>query len=91
MSLEERGKIIDAMRTAGRENARFLAELANQETGYGRVEDKVKKNLAGGRQNTGIEDLMTSAVSGDFGLTLTESAPFGVIGSITPSLIRHRA
>lgn len=85
MSLEKRGRLIDAMREAGRKNARYLAELANSETGYGRVEDKVKKNLLAVEKTPGIEDLHATAISGDFGLTLFELAPFGVIGSITPS------
>ncbi len=85
LPLEHRGKLVEAMRTAGRENARRLAEMANRETGYGKVEDKVKKNLLAVEKTPGIEDLTTSAVSGDFGLTLVESAPYGVIGSITPS------
>ncbi|MEA5003736.1 MAG: aldehyde dehydrogenase family protein, partial [Christensenella sp.] len=33
----------------------------------------------------GLEDLHTQAYSGDDGLTIVEGAPFGVIGSITPS------
>jgi len=85
LSLEHRGRLIEAMRMASRKHARRLAELANRETGYGRVEDKVKKNLLAADKTPGIEDLMTEAVSGDYGLTLTESAPYGVIGSITPS------
>lgn len=85
MSLEQRGKLIEAMREAGRKHARRLAELANSETGYGRVEDKVLKNLLAVEKTPGIEDLTSEAVSGDFGLTLVERAPFGVIGSITPS------
>jgi len=85
LSLEHRGRLIEAMRAAARKHARRLAELANRETGYGRVEDKVKKNLLAANKTPGIEDLMTEAVSGDYGLTLTESAPYGVIGSITPS------
>ncbi len=85
MSLEQRGKLIEAMREAGRKNARRLAELANSETGYGKVEDKVLKNLLAVEKTPGIEDLTAEAVSGDFGLTLVERAPFGVIGSITPS------
>lgn len=85
MTLEQRGKLIEAMREAGRKNARYLAELANSETGYGKVEDKVKKNLLAVEKTPGIEDLTAEAVSGDFGLTLIERAPFGVIGSITPS------
>lgn len=85
MSLDQRGRLIEAMRAAARQNARYLAELAREETGYGRVEDKVKKNLLAANKTPGIEDLRTSAYSGDHGLTLVESAPFGVIGSITPS------
>ena len=85
MSLEQRGKLIDAMREAARQNARYLAVLAHEETGYGRVEDKVKKNLLAANKTPGIEDLSAAAVSGDYGLTLMERAPFGVIGSITPS------
>ncbi len=85
MTLEQRGKLIDAMREAARKNARYLAELANSETGYGRVEDKVKKNLLAAEKTPGIEDLTADAMSGDFGLTLVERAPFGVICSITPS------
>ena len=86
MSLEQRGRLIDAMRAAGRQHARHLAELAHEETGYGKVEDKVKKNLLAVEKTPGIEDLsVASAVSGDYGLTLMVRAPFGVIGSITPS------
>ena len=85
MSLEERGKIIGAMRKAARDNARKLAEMAHEETGYGHVEHKVLKNLLAADKTPGIEDLETRAWSGDNGLTLVEMAPFGVIGSITPS------
>jgi propionaldehyde dehydrogenase len=42
LSLEERGRLIDAMRAAARENVRYLSELAHTETGYGKVEDKIK-------------------------------------------------
>jgi propionaldehyde dehydrogenase len=85
MSLEQRGRLISAMRQAARQNARVLATLAHEETGYGRVEDKVKKNLLAADKTPGIEDLSVAAISGDYGLTLMERAPFGVIGSITPS------
>ncbi len=36
-------------------------------------------------QNSGVEDLITAAISGDGGLTLTEYSAYGVIGSITPT------
>ncbi len=84
-SLSDRGRFIEGMRQAARNNAQSLAELAARETGYGRIPDKVQKNLLAADKTPGVEDLQTSALSGDFGLTLVESAPFGVICSITPS------
>jgi len=84
-SLEERGKLVAAMRKAALDNAEPLARLANEETGYGVVEDKIAKNILAAEKTPGIEDLSTGAISGDNGLTITEMAPYGVIGSITPS------
>lgn len=85
MTLEKRGEIIQAMRDAAIRHAEPLARLAHEETGYGRVEDKVQKNLLAARRTPGVEDLQSVARTGDEGMTLTEQAPFGVIGSITPS------
>ena len=85
MTLERRGSLIGAMRRAAVENAAYLAELAHKETGYGHVEDKIQKNLLAANGTPGIEDLGTEAQTGDKGLTIMERAPFGVIGSITPS------
>ena len=47
--------------------------------------DKVQKNLLVSRRTPGIEDLVTRCETGDKGMMLIEQAPFGVIGSITPS------
>lgn len=85
MTLMQRGELIAAMRKAGEENAEYLAELAHKETGYGRVADKIKKNLLAAKYTPGIEDIQTQAYTGDNGLTLVERAPYGVIGSMTPS------
>lgn len=85
MSLEKRSELIAAMRKIGIENAEYLARLANEETGYGRVEDKVQKNLLICRKTPGVEDLSTRCETGDNGMMMIEQAPFGVIGSITPS------
>jgi len=85
LSLEKRGQLIDAMRKAAMENVRYLSELANKETGYGKVEDKVLKNKLAIEKTPGIEDLEAQAFTGDYGLTLVERAPFGVVGAITPS------
>ncbi len=85
LSLEHRGRLIAAMRTAALENAEYLAELAHNETGYGKVADKILKNKLAAEKTPGIEDLHAQAFTGDYGMTLVEGAPFGVIGSITPS------
>ncbi|MEA4997882.1 MAG: aldehyde dehydrogenase family protein [Candidatus Limiplasma sp.] len=85
MTLEARGELIAAMRKAAIDNAEPLAKLAKEETGYGRVADKVQKNLLVARRTPGIEDLSTYCKTGDHGMMIVEQAPFGVIGSITPS------
>lgn len=83
--LEDRRRIIEAIRCAARKNARLFAKMIHEETGMGRYEDKVTKNLAVIDKTPGIECLTTEAISGDAGLMIEEPAPFGVIGAITPS------
>jgi aldehyde dehydrogenase len=85
MTLALRGRLIEAMRQATRENAELLSRTAWQETGMGRLEDKLKKNLLVANNTPGVEDLRPLAWTGDRGLTLVEHAPYGVIGAITPS------
>lgn len=83
--LAVRDKAIAAMRGAAEENARLLAEMAVSETGMGRIEDKIAKNLLVARRTPGTEALSPVAITGDAGLTLVENAPWGVIASVTPS------
>lgn len=85
MPLERRRQIVDAMRAAAREYAQVLAQFAFEETGMGRAEDKVQKNLLVANKTPGPEFLDTAAWTGDNGLTITEYAPYGLIASITPS------
>jgi acyl-CoA reductase-like NAD-dependent aldehyde dehydrogenase len=85
MSLEGRQKIIASIRESMMEHAEELARHAQRETGLGRVEDKVIKNRLVTRKTSGPEVLTPQAVTGDNGLTLTEYAPYGVIGAITPT------
>jgi acyl-CoA reductase-like NAD-dependent aldehyde dehydrogenase len=85
MSLEGRQKIIASIRESMLESAEELARLAHAETGLGRIEDKVVKNRLVTRKTSGTEVLTPQAVTGDSGLTLTEYAPYGVIGAITPT------
>jgi len=84
LGLERRFLVIKSMRAAAREAAEPLARFAVEETGLGRVEDKVQKNLLVTNKTPGPEDLIPIAGSGDNGLMLVEPAPFGVIGAITP-------
>ena len=86
LGLEARRKIIEALRAAGRDNAERLAKMAHKETGLGRWEDKVKKNILVSDKTPGVEDLQpVKAYTGDLGLTLVEHAPFGVVAAVTPS------
>jgi len=85
MTLEQRGKIIAAIRACGIKNAREFAERTIKETGMGRIEDKLNKLFSSSERTPGIEDLLTNAWSGDYGLTTEELAPWGVIAAVTPS------
>jgi acyl-CoA reductase-like NAD-dependent aldehyde dehydrogenase len=85
MGLKGRHRIIDAVRTAMRDRAEDLARMAHEETGLGRTEDKILKNRLVIEKTPGPEDLEPRVWSGDQGLTVTEYAPFGVIGAITPT------
>jgi len=84
-TLAMREQAVSIIRRAARANARRLAEMAVDETGMGRIEDKVKKNLLVADRTPGPEILSPSAISGDMGLTLVENAAWGVIASVTPS------
>ncbi|MFI5363101.1 MAG: aldehyde dehydrogenase [Elusimicrobiota bacterium] len=85
LGLEVRREVIRAMRKAAIANAERLAKLAVSETGLGRWEDKVQKNLVCATRTPGVEDLVSRAYTGDKGLTLVEYAPYGVVSAITPS------
>ena len=84
-TLEKRSYLLASMRKVAMDNLEYLARLAHEETGYGRIADKIEKNKVAALKTPGIEDLHPVAYTGDNGLTLVEGAPFGVIGSITPS------
>lgn len=85
MGLDARRTIVEAMRAAMLRHGEHLAYLAHAETGLGRAEDKVRKNLLVTTKTPGPEDLDPQAFTGDGGMMVTEYAPYGVIGSITPT------
>ena len=85
MSIEEREKIITEIRKLCREEAPVMAKLGVAETKLGRVDHKTAKHILVADKTPGTSDVVASVKTGDYGLTLTEMAPFGVVGSITPS------
>ena len=85
MSLEEREKVIAIIRDLCRKEAPIMAELGVSETKMGRVDHKTAKHMLVADKTPGTSDIAAQVKTGDYGLTLTEMAPFGVVGSITPS------
>ena len=85
MGLGVRRTIVESMRRSMLEHGENLAMLAHTETGLGRYEDKIKKNLLVTRKTPGPEDLEPQAVTGDDGMSVTEWAPLGIVGAITPT------
>ena len=83
--LATREKIIAAMRKVTLDNLRPLSEYAVEETGLGRVEDKLKKNELCANKTPGPEILRPIAFTGDHGFGRAGSGGFGVIGAITPT------
>jgi aldehyde dehydrogenase len=82
-SMEDRGKAIQIVKDICFNQAEELGTAELAETKIGRLDHKIEK-LQIIRRVPGIEYLKCDAVTGDNGLTVTEFAPFGVIGAITP-------
>ncbi|MBP5293968.1 MAG: aldehyde dehydrogenase family protein, partial [Clostridia bacterium] len=85
MSLANREKIITEIRKLTRAEAPVMAALGVAETKMGRVEHKIAKHNLIADKTPGTEDITPTVKTGDHGLTLTEMAPFGVVGAIAPS------
>ena len=85
MSLDQREKIIALIRDLCRKEAPIMARIGVGETKMGRVDHKIAKHVLVADKTPGTSDIQAEAKTGDYGLTLTEMAPFGVVGSITPS------
>ena len=84
-TVAQREEMISNIRRLILEEAETMAKLGVEETGMGRVSDKIIKHQLVAKKTAGTEDLEPRVITGDDGLTLIEMAPFGVIGSITPS------
>ena len=84
-TVEQREEMIANIRKLTLEEAENMAILGVKETKMGRVSDKIIKHQLVAKKTPGTEDLEPRVKTGDDGLTLIEMAPYGVIGSITPS------
>ncbi|MBP7263941.1 MAG: aldehyde dehydrogenase EutE [Spirochaetia bacterium] len=84
LPLGKRKACLDAMRRVIAWNNRDLSTQAVAETGLGNVTDKMAKNTLAAEKTPGVEDVEPWVRTDEHGLTLTELAPWGVIGTITP-------
>jgi len=83
-TLETRAKAIKCIRQICLEQKEELARIEYDETKIGRMDHKIEKLILVGEKVPGMEMITSEAVSGDHGLTVTEHAPWGVLGIITP-------
>jgi propionaldehyde dehydrogenase len=85
LDLAGRERLVEAVRAAGIANAERFARLAVDETGLGRYEHKINKNINAARFTPGTEDLTKGFNADATGTTLTQGRPYGVICSILPT------
>ncbi|OOO69185.1 acetaldehyde dehydrogenase (acetylating) [Clostridium tepidum] len=88
MSQEELDRITKAIADAGYENAAKLAKMAEQETGFGKWEDKVVKNtFASKAVYESIKDVKTVGIINDDKekKVMEVGIPMGVIAGLIPS------
>lgn len=83
-TFEDRDRFIAAIRAKAMEHMEELAQLEFDETGYGRVEDKIAKNTGAVTLSQGTEAVPKNMYASDKGLTVEYYAPFGVVGAVTP-------
>ncbi len=80
-----RKKAIEVIRRMCVERATVWGEQEFAETKIGRLDHKIEKLKICGDLVPGVEFLERHAFSGDYGLTVIDYAPWGVIGAVTPS------
>ena len=84
LPLARRRDLISAIRHVTRRETKMISRQAWEETGFGRLEDKILKHRLVVEKTPGVEIIEPTAFSGDNGLTIMERAPYGIIGAITP-------
>jgi len=80
-----RKQAINVIRRMCVAKAKEWGEIEFNETKIGRLDHKIEKLKICGDLVPGVEFMERHAFSGDFGLTVIDFAPWGVIGAVTPS------
>jgi aldehyde dehydrogenase len=88
MSLEQRWEVIEIIKRLCEEQKDELGRAELEETGIGRLEDKVAK-LEAIKHVLGVEVMRSEARSDTTGLCVIEHVPWGVIGMVLP--VTHSA
>ena len=78
-----RAKVVEIVKQMCTDNAERWGKIEFEETKIGRLDHKIAK-LEGIKNVLGTEYLTPFGMSGDAGITMDDSAPWGVIGGITP-------
>lgn len=88
MSQEQIDKIVKAIADAGYENAEKLAKMANEETGFGKWEDKIVKNVFASKMvYENLKDTKTVGIIGEDkeNKIIEIATPVGVVAGLIPS------
>lgn len=85
LGISARKKAIGVIRRMCVAQATEWGTIEFNETKIGRLDHKIEKLKICGDLVPGVEMLERMAFSGDFGLTIIDFAPWGVIGAVTPS------
>lgn len=83
--LQDRKVFTDAVRQVTMDFKEEFSRMAVEQTGMGRVPHKIAKHVNVAKHSSGIEFLKPESESGKNGMCMTDFAPWGVIGNISPS------
>lgn len=83
-TLDQRRRATQKIRDICVEQSEALGKMELDETKIGRLDHKIEKLVVCAQRTPGVEFLKSDLIGGDRGLAITEFAPFGVIGAITP-------
>ena len=81
---EDRQKFIDNVKAEALKvvNEETIKEF--EETGYGRLDQKLLKNYGSIADNPGVESLKHQVLASGKGVTVEFAAPYGTVGALTP-------